>query len=86
MVYLNGTNVSLFVSGTSRFNQSATATTLTTPLGVNGNAAPAQSTGWGTPTGAVVNNYNGSAATLLQTSDALGQLLSVLKAMGILGT
>lgn len=73
--------------GTSTQMQLSTAGALTIvgALGVNGNAAPAQSTGWGTPTGAVVNNYNGAAATLLQTSDALGQLLSVLKSIGILG-
>ena len=62
------------------------ATTFYQAIGVNGNSPPAQSTGWGTPSGVVVANYNGAAATLLQTSDALGQLLAVLKAIGILGT
>ena len=44
-------------------------------------------TGWGSPTGAaVVNNYSGSAATLVQTSNAVAQLITDLKALGVLGT
>jgi hypothetical protein len=56
-------------------------------LGVNGNAPPAQSTGWGTPTGgSVQNNYTaGVSATLLSTSDAVAQIITVLKAVGFLG-
>jgi hypothetical protein len=51
------------------------------------NGAPGvgpQST-WGTPTGgAVVANYPGASATLLQTSEAFAELLSYLKSIGIL--
>jgi hypothetical protein len=56
-------------------------------LGINGNAPAAQSTGWGTPTGgSVQNNYAaGVGATLLATSDAVAQIITVLKAVGILG-
>lgn len=56
-------------------------------IGVSGNSPPAQSTGWGTPTnGAVVANYNATAATLLQTADVVAQLLTIFKAVGFLGT
>lgn len=56
-------------------------------LGVNGATPPAQSTGWGTPTGgAVANNFSGSAATLATLGPAVAQLIAVLKAVGILGT
>jgi hypothetical protein len=57
------------------------------PLGVNGASPPAQSTGWGTPTGgSVQNNYTaGVSATLLSTSDAVAQIITVLKQVGILG-
>jgi len=55
-------------------------------IGVNGNAPPAQSTGWGTPTGgAVIANFPGATATILQTSEALSQVLTVLKSLGFLG-
>jgi hypothetical protein len=56
-------------------------------VGVNGNAPPAQSTGWGTPTSpAVVNNFSGSAATNAQVLSALAEIITVLKAFGLLGT
>ncbi len=46
----------------------------------------AQSTGWGTPTNAAAqNNFNGSSATLAQTSAAVAQLIATLKSFGILG-
>jgi hypothetical protein len=67
---------------------SATQTvSLSGSLGINGAAPPAQSTGWGTPTGAsVANNFSGSAATLPQTSAAVAELIAILKAAGFLGT
>lgn len=50
-------------------------------------AVPGPQGGWGTPTGAVtVANFPGATATLLQTSEALAQLLTYLKSLGILGT
>ena len=55
-------------------------------IGMNGATPPAQVTGWGTPTGpAVVNNYSGTAATLVQTSNAVAEIITVLKAFGLLG-
>lgn len=51
-------------------------------------AAPtfSQSTGWGTPTGAAVeNNYSGSSATLAQTSAAVAKIISMLQSFGLLG-
>lgn len=57
------------------------------PLGINGATPPAQSTGWGTATGAsVANNFSGSAATLAQATAAIAELITVLKAFGLLGT
>lgn len=45
-----------------------------------------QSPGWGTPTGgSVVANYPGATATLLQTSEALAEILILLKNQGMLG-
>lgn len=55
-------------------------------LGLNGKTAPAQVTGWGTPTNqAVVANYNATTATLLQTADVVAQLITDLKAFGLYG-
>jgi hypothetical protein len=56
-------------------------------FGVNGvTSPPAQSTGWGTPTSpSVVTNYSGSAATLVQTSEAVAQIITYLKARGDFG-
>lgn len=58
----------------------------TGPIGVNGATPPAQSTGWGAPTGAaVVNNYSGAAATLVQTSNAVAQIIAYLLSKGDFG-
>lgn len=58
-------------------------------LGINGNAAAAPSTGWGTPVGgSVINNYNitdGGGANS-NTNKALAEVIAVLKATGIIGT
>jgi hypothetical protein len=55
-------------------------------IGVNGNTPPAQVTGWGTPTGpAVVNNFSGTAATLVQCSNAIAKIITDLKALGFYG-
>lgn len=66
----------------------AGATSHSGPIGVNGSAAPAQSTGWGTPTGgAVENNFAASgSASMATVSAALAQIIAVLKANGFLGT
>lgn len=58
----------------------------TGPIGVNGATPPAQLTGWGAPTGpAVVNNYSGTAATLVQTSNAVAQIIAYLLSKGDFG-
>lgn len=60
--------------------------TVTGAAGINGATAQTPNTGWGTPTGpAVVNNYSGTAATLVQTSNAVAEIITVLKAFGLLG-
>ena len=46
----------------------------------------AQSTGWGTPTGAAVtSSFAGASATLAQTSAVVAELITVLKSFGLLG-
>lgn len=56
------------------------------PLGVNGAVPPAQVTGFGTPTGAaVVANFPGATATLVQCSNAIAKLITDLKALGLYG-
>ena len=58
----------------------------TGPIGVNGATPPAQLTGWGAPTGpAVVANYSGTAATLVQTSNAVAQIIAYLLSKGDFG-
>jgi hypothetical protein len=65
---------------------SAGALKATGPMGMNGVTPPAQSTGWGTPTGAsVAANFAGASATLPQTSAAVAELITLLKAFGLLG-
>jgi hypothetical protein len=55
-------------------------------LGVNGAAPPAQVTGFGTPTGTgVIANFSGSAATLAQCSETIAEILTILKANGVIG-
>jgi hypothetical protein len=55
-------------------------------LGLFGNATVSQTTGWGTPTGPlVVNNFSGSAATLVQCSNAIAKIITDLKALGLYG-
>lgn len=77
-------------------NQTASATylkiggdgkvALSGPLGVNGVAPPAQVTGFGTPTGAaVIANFPGASATLVQCSNTIAELIAVLKGLGLLG-
>jgi len=56
-------------------------------VGFNGASGTAQQTGWGTPTGAaIVANYPGASATLVQTSNAVAALIGVMKVLGIYGT
>jgi hypothetical protein len=74
-------------SGATISFSNAGLVTLANALGINGNSPPAQSTGWGTATGgSVANNFSGSGATLAQTSAAVAELITLLKAFGLLGT
>lgn len=74
-------------SGTTGLKLVAGAGTFAAQIGVSGNAPPAQSTGWGTATGgAVANNFNGAVGTLPQATAAIAQIITVLKAVGFLGT
>lgn len=61
-------------------------TTIVGGLGVNGVAPPTQVTGFGTPTGAaVIANFNGAAATLAQCSSTIAELITIMKAAGLIG-
>lgn len=54
--------------------------------GIDSSVAPAQVTGFGTPTGgSVIANFPGASATLLQTSETVAEILTILKGMGIIG-
>lgn len=58
-------------------------------LGVNGNAVPAQVTGFGTPVGnAVINNYNitDAGGANSNTNKCVAEILTILKAVGFIGT
>jgi hypothetical protein len=45
---------------------------------------PVPIAGWGTPTGpAVVNNFSGGAATLVNCSNAIAEIINQLKALGL---
>ena len=55
-------------------------------IGVYGNTAPALVGGFGTPTGnTVVANFPGATATLLQTSQSVAEILTILKGIGLIG-
>lgn len=85
----NGINFNIGIGGATKVTVASTtgATSLTGPLGVNGAAPPAQVTGWGTPTGAsVVTNFPGAGpATLAQCSNAIAELITILKSYGLIG-
>lgn len=69
-----------------RTGVSSVASTLAGTLGINGASAPAQVTGFGTPTGGgVIANFPGATATLAQTSQSVAQILLMLKAFGLGG-
>jgi hypothetical protein len=76
----SGTTLGLSAAGTGTFLGS---------LGINGNAAPAQTTGFGTPVGgAVVNNYNitDAGGANSNTNKCVAEILTILKAYGMIGT
>lgn len=55
-------------------------------IGVNGVTPPVQVTGFGTPTGAsVVASFSGTAATNAQMQATIAQILTILKANGMIG-
>ena len=59
------------------------------PIGINGNAPPAQSAGWGSPVGAaVISNYNitDAGGANSNTNKALAEIIAILKAQGLLAT
>lgn len=73
-----------FIVGSTTGTQIATANTQ--KLGFWGTTPIAQKTGYGTPTGNVqLASFPGATATLAQTSAELAQLLTDLKAAGIIG-
>jgi len=61
------------------------ALTFKSALGINGNAAPAQVTGWGVPAGPAVVATFPATPTLAQCGQAIGQIIKDLKAVGLYG-
>lgn len=60
--------------------------TFAAAIGWNGATPPAQVTGFGTPTGpSVVANFSGTAATNAQMQATIAQILTIMKAHGMLG-
>lgn len=58
-------------------------------IAMSGNAQPGQVTGWGTPVGGTaINNYNitDAGGANSNTNKALAEVITVLKAFGLLGT
>lgn len=82
-------SLSFKVNGTVRMTINASGTvTFISAIGVNGNAPPAQVTGWGTPVGnAVINNYNitDAGGANSNTNKAVAQIIADLKAFGLYG-
>ena len=59
---------------------------LASSFGINGASPPSQVTGFGTPTGTgVIANFPGATATLAQTSETVAEILTILKAYGLIG-
>lgn len=72
------------------FNQSATSLYFEIrgdgAVAFHGAAPQAQSTGWGTPTGASVeNNFAGGSASLATCTAAVAEIIAVLKGIGLFG-
>lgn len=60
--------------------------TFVSAIGWNGATPPAQVTGFGSPTGAsVVTNFSGTAATTAQIQATIAQILTIMKAHGMIG-
>lgn len=77
-------NVSYSTIGTFANNYGGSATIV--DIGNAWDKDSQKTTGFGTPSGpAVVANYSGSAATLVQTSNTVAEILTILKAKGIIG-
>lgn len=77
-IELNGSNTLVFPT--------TGGVTVSGRLGISGNSPPAQVTGFGTPTGqSVIANFPGATASLVQTSETVAEILTILKGMGIIG-
>lgn len=78
-------NVSYSTIGTFANNYGASATIV--DIANSWDKDSQKIAGFGTPSGpAVIANYSGSAATLVQTSNTVAEILTILKAKGIIGT
>lgn len=76
-------NISFSTSGTAANNYAFVSTTI--DIGNKWDKDALQVTGFGTPTGgAVVANFPGATATLVQTSETVAEILTILKAKGII--
>lgn len=86
-ILLSGLQNTIFPAGSCLDLVYATASPTTyTGQWLQTSPMPILSTGWGTPTGgAVVTNFPGATATLLQTSTAVAQIIALLKQYGAVG-
>lgn len=72
--------------GSTQVAVTSTAASFTVPIGWNGATPPAQVTGFGTPVGAaVVAGYNSGSSTSLQDKQTIAQILTIMKAHGMIG-
>lgn len=84
----NSSNIDFSANGGASIQLQLTSTglALTGKFGWNGATPPAQVTGFGTPTGAaVVANFSGTAATTSQIQETIAQILTIMKAHGMIG-
>jgi hypothetical protein len=71
-------------SGNTDFTHGNVA--ITYSFGLNGATPPTQVVGFGTPTGAsVVANFSGTAATTAQIQATIAEILTIMKAYGLIG-
>lgn len=84
--FLNGTPTQYIQFSATGIALEAPAVPVSGKLGWNGATPPAQVTGFGTPTGgAVISSFPGGSASLPQTSSIVAEILTIMKAHGMIG-
>jgi hypothetical protein len=84
--FLNGTPTQYIQFSATGVAIQAPAVPVSGKLGWNGATPPSQVTGFGTPSGgAVINSFPGGSASLTQTSETVAEILTIMKAHGMIG-